>query len=319
MSKILRKVAKIFGSSAGANQIAEFGSLGRGISDVHNRSGRNPVALELPHGLVRRSGGRQQSRDRGHERALLPLRLSDRLSHPSRVPEYDATTTYYTGSLVNSAGSLYRSVVDNNTGNSLSNSSYWALAAGLSPGVGSNGTITVNPSANPFYLIPSTSDGANIHVHTAQGPILIFLPSAALTEKITIKDIDGFANINPITIVVCPSFAIGSNGRFRKRLERWLQLERDSRLPRSRFSRRWRSGAQNSMGSIPEETSGPQEATPTGRSGREISFRKCSNPRCQGMSKISAGSPRSMPSILRPEKYGLGVSIPTASLESTQS
>jgi alpha-tubulin suppressor-like RCC1 family protein len=212
MSKILRKVAKIFGSSAGSNQIAEFGSLAAGSPAFTT----DPVVIQsLSNFLTGWFGAVIGANSPAIEdmNALCYL-YAYQIAYlmQAGVPEYDATTTYYTGSLVNSAGSLYRSVVDNNIGNALSNSSYWALAAGLYPGVGSNGTITVNPSANPFYLIPSTSDGANIHVHTAQGPILIFLPNAALTEKFTIKDIDGFANINPITIVVCPSFAIGSNG-----------------------------------------------------------------------------------------------------------
>jgi alpha-tubulin suppressor-like RCC1 family protein len=211
MSKILRKVSKIFGSSAGTNQIAEFGSLAAGSPTFTT----DPVVIQsLSNFLTGWFGAVVGANSPAIEdmNALCYL-YAYQIAYlmQAGVPEYDATTTYYTGSLVNSAGSLYRSVVDNNTGNALSNSSYWALAAGLSPGVGSNGTITVNPSANPFYLVPSTSDGANIHVHTAQGPILIFLPSPALTEKLTIKDIDGFANINPITIVVCPSFAIGSN------------------------------------------------------------------------------------------------------------
>jgi hypothetical protein len=130
------------------------------------------------------------------------------------IPEYDSGTTYFTGSLCTSGGVLYRSLQDNNTGNALTNSNFWLQASGLYAGEGSNGTTILDPSVNPFYVVPATADGSNIHVKTSKGPSFIFLPNPALLEKITIHDIDGVANANPITLGILPTFAWGDNTNF---------------------------------------------------------------------------------------------------------
>jgi hypothetical protein len=49
------------------------------------------------------------------------------------IAEYDATTTYYTNSLVKKSGTtqVYKSLTDNNIGNALSNGTYWQAGSDL--------------------------------------------------------------------------------------------------------------------------------------------------------------------------------------------
>lgn len=128
MSKILRKSAKIFGSTPGPNQIAQFGSLAAGspvfstdpavIQNLSNYLegwfaavlGGNSPAIEDMNGLC----------------FVMSYQIAYLLQQG--VPEYDAGTTYYTNSLVNVNGQLFVSLQDNNLNNPITNHAFWTLA-----------------------------------------------------------------------------------------------------------------------------------------------------------------------------------------------
>lgn len=48
------------------------------------------------------------------------------------VPDWETNTTYWIGSIVNSGGTLYRSLANSNQGNAVTNTVYWTLAGGQS-------------------------------------------------------------------------------------------------------------------------------------------------------------------------------------------
>ena len=214
MAKLSRVTQKIFGSSAGANQIGKFGSYAAGSAVISS----DPTVIQslsnwLTGWFGAVVGGNSPAiEDMNAVCFVYAYQLAYLMQQG--IPEYDSGTTYFTNSFCTSGGVVYRSLQDNNTGNSLTNSNFWLPASGLYAGEGSNGTTVLDPSVNPYYIVPTTADGQNLHVKTSKGPSFIFLPSPALLEKLTIHDVDGMANANPITLGILPTFAWGDNTNF---------------------------------------------------------------------------------------------------------
>lgn len=214
MSKLTRVTQRIFGSGAGANQIGQFGSFAASAPTI---SSDPSVIQSLSNWLTGWfgavvGGNSPAIEDMNGLHFVLTYQLAYLMQ--SGIPEYDSGTTYYTGSLAMSGGNIYRSLQDTNLGNALTNANFWVLASGLFAGAGSNGTTVLDPSVNPFFVVPASADGTNIEVKTSKGPSYIFLPKPSLQSKITIIDVDGFANANPITLAVLPTFAWGDNANF---------------------------------------------------------------------------------------------------------
>lgn len=128
MAKITRKNQLIFGSTAGVNQIAEIGSLAAGtpvfstdpdtIQSLSNYLngwfdiviGENSPAIEDMNALC----------------YLYAYQLA--YLFQAGVAEWNTSTVYYIGSLVNVAGVLYSSLTDANTGNNpASDTTNWGL------------------------------------------------------------------------------------------------------------------------------------------------------------------------------------------------
>lgn len=125
MAKIARKTALIFGSTAGVNQIAEFGSLAASVPAFTT----DPAVIQS---LSNYLGGWFQAVIGANSPAIedmnaLCFLYAYQIAYimQAGVAEYDAGTTYYTGSIVNSGGTLFVSQADNNTGNALTDSTKW--------------------------------------------------------------------------------------------------------------------------------------------------------------------------------------------------
>lgn len=133
MSKVARKTNLLFGSSAGINQIAQFGSLAAGssafttdpavIQSLSNYLagwfnaivGPNSPAIEDMNALC----------------YLFSYQLSYMLQ--TGVPEWDSGTTYYQGSFVSDtggAGLIYVSLTNANLNNAVSSATNWQLVGG---------------------------------------------------------------------------------------------------------------------------------------------------------------------------------------------
>lgn len=199
MAKITRKIAKIFGSSAGVNEIAEFGSLAAGlpvfttdptvIQSLSNYLegwfaaviGSNSPAIEDMNALF----------------YLFAYQIAYLMQEG--VAEYDATTTYYIGSLVSDGtGIVYVSQTNTNLGNALTDSTKWfapVQAGMLTPNtlpysagmtlpaskslmwpnlaIGNGQTVTVPNSANLIGVTSIVVSGTGVLVATGTGVIRV--------------------------------------------------------------------------------------------------------------------------------------------------
>lgn len=129
MAKITRKIAKIFGSSAGVNQIGTFGSLAAG-SPAYTT---DPTVIQsLANYLTGWFGAVVGGNSPAIEdmNALCYL-FAYQIAYVMQegVPEWDATTTYYIGSLVNNgSGVIYVSLTDTNLNNALTDATKWRVS-----------------------------------------------------------------------------------------------------------------------------------------------------------------------------------------------
>jgi hypothetical protein len=140
MARLTRVLQKIFGSTAGAAEIGVFGSLAAGSAATTT----DPLVvqslanyLEGWYGAV--IGGNSPTiEDMNALHYLYAYQLA--YLFENGVPEWDATTTYYTGDIVNEGGSLLKSLSNTNLNNDpASDVVNWASVGGKS----------LNPQATP--------------------------------------------------------------------------------------------------------------------------------------------------------------------------
>lgn len=131
MSKIARVFQSLFASGAGGSDVGEFGSKAAGDPTYTS----DPATIQslgstAPKFIVGLAGAVDASKRPYMEDInglfLLAFRQIAYLFQAG-VPEYDASTTYYTGSIVQVSGALYQSLEDTNLGNTPSAAStHWA-------------------------------------------------------------------------------------------------------------------------------------------------------------------------------------------------
>lgn len=143
MAKITRKIAKIFGQNAGFQQIGQFGSLA--ASAVAYTT--DPTVIQaLSNYLTGWFGAIVGSNSPAIEdmNAICYL-FAYQIAYimQAGIPEYDGTTTYYTGSLVSSNGTIYRSIQDSNIGHVVADGTWWSAPG--TPGV-------LTPNTIPYLL-----------------------------------------------------------------------------------------------------------------------------------------------------------------------
>ena len=192
MAKITRAVMKIFGQNASTNQRAVFGSLAA-ASPAFTTS---PVTIQslsnyLDGWFGAVVGGNSPAiEDMNSLCYLFAYQLAYVMQQG--VPEWDATTTYYTGSLVNSGGQLYKSLQDDNLNHAITDGSWWSSS--------DNQITTVNPATQSPYTLASSDYGKTFLVQSANGAMQFNLPSPASNFFFIVKDRDGSFDTNPLTI-----------------------------------------------------------------------------------------------------------------------
>lgn len=128
MSKLSRVYQKLFGTvDATNNNVGVFGSLAAGSPTKTS----NPSTMQS---LSNWDGGWYSAVIGSNSPAIEDMNaihyvFAYQLAYlmQSGIPEWDSSTTYYTGSFVQSAGVIYVSLVNNNTNNLLTDASKWAL------------------------------------------------------------------------------------------------------------------------------------------------------------------------------------------------
>lgn len=201
MAKLTRKTQKVFGSTAGVNQIAQIGSLAAAapaystdpdtIQALSNYLagwfsvvvGSNSPAIEDMNALC----------------YLFARQLA--YVFQNGVAEYDSATTYYTGSFASdSVGNVYTSIVDTNLGNALTDTTKWRMFTGS--------VIPLNPATQSPYVLTSLVNRCLFHVTTANGAQQITLPAAVNGYRFIVKDVSGYAATYNITIARAASESI---------------------------------------------------------------------------------------------------------------
>lgn len=118
MAKILRKVMKVFGSTAGANQIAQFGSLANSTPNFTTDPTVIQALAQYVQGWFAAVVGSNSPaiEDMNALFYLYAYQLSYIMQQG--VPEWDPDTTYYKGSIVqDGSGDQFLSTLDTNLNN----------------------------------------------------------------------------------------------------------------------------------------------------------------------------------------------------------
>lgn len=127
----LGKVAqKVFGASSGANQLSKFGSLFAGSPDTTISADDAGAAAAqgtsnwLTGWFGAAIGGASPAIE---DQNSVDFVVTRQLAYIQQmgVAEWDAVTEYFIGSIVNNAGTLYRSLTDNNINNAVSDTTNW--------------------------------------------------------------------------------------------------------------------------------------------------------------------------------------------------
>lgn len=195
MPRQARKTAQIFGSNAGANQLAVIGSIAAGSPQYSSDPAVIQSLANYLSGWFNVAVG--QNSPAIEDMNSLCYLFAYQISYIMQLglAEWDSATTYYIGSLAqDGSGNIYTSLQNNNLNQALTNAAYWrAVTAGVN-------VVAVNPTTTPTLSLAATDNGKTFLVNSANGPITINLPAPANNFTVRIKDVGGQANTNAITI-----------------------------------------------------------------------------------------------------------------------
>lgn len=191
MSKITRATMKIFGSSAGANQIEQFGSLANGtpVYQTPDNGGVAVTAIQaLSNYLTGWFGGVVGAnlpaiQDINAICYLYAYQLAYLMQ--AGVAEWDAGTTYFIGSIAqDGSGNLYTSLTNNNTGNALSSTANWRNISSA------QNCVSINHSNSP-YTMTSADNGKTFLFDSSTGNLQMNLPAPSANFNFKVVDVAG--------------------------------------------------------------------------------------------------------------------------------
>jgi len=165
MARLSRVYQKLFGSAANAGEIGKFGSLAAGSPTTTT----DPAVMQA---LGNWDGGWFSAVLGGNSPAIEDMNSLHYVAFyqlaylfQSGVPEWNSSTTYYVGGLAQDGyGNIYVSLADNNTGNALTNLSYWVSYTNLATPVGSVQMYAGNPGSAPLGFL--YCDGSSLSTTT---------------------------------------------------------------------------------------------------------------------------------------------------------
>lgn len=188
MSKILRKSALIFGQSSGFQQMGQFGSLANGGPAYSTDPAVIQALSQWVDGWFAAVLGNNSPAIEDVNAFCYVVAYQIAYGFQAGVPEWDAGTTYFKGSLAqDGTGVLYVSITDNNLNNALTVTADWKI---LNKGLRTvTGTDTVG--VNDDIILLNASGGAFTET----------LPAVAssLGRTLIFKDIN-YTNVNRPTL-----------------------------------------------------------------------------------------------------------------------
>ncbi len=194
MPRITRKTQQQFGSSAGAEEIAKFGSFAAGAPVYSTDPAVIQALTQYLQGWYGASVGDSPTiEDRNALDYLFAYQLRYLLQ--AGIPEWDAGTTYFTGQVVsvgNQYGFQYVSLADDNLNHAVTDTLYWRKIDGQ-----------VTSTKTSAFTISAADNGCIFPCNTTGGAFNITLPTggAAKNFSFTVKDANGTFATNPVTIV----------------------------------------------------------------------------------------------------------------------
>lgn len=196
MPALPRKTQKIFGSSAGTNQIGVIGSFAAGSPAYSTDPDTIQSLANYLTGWLGVVVG--QNSPAIQDMNALDFLITRQLAYifERGIAEWDSATTYYIGSwVISSTGVPYISIADNNLNNALTDTTKWTSAYGATRSV-TSANSPVSPLNRELIFVDTS------------GAVSIQLPAASLGYRFTIKDTTGSAGTNPITILRAGSESI---------------------------------------------------------------------------------------------------------------
>lgn len=188
MAKISRITQIIFGSQApgsGVGTIGKFGSLAAGnplaSTDLTVIQSLGAWAKGWLFATVGNNG--PELEDMNAFCFVVTTQLAYVLQQG--IPEWDAGTTYYIGSVVNSSGAIYKSLADGNLNHALTDTAWWTLSGLNTKNVSfADSPVTMDPAVD-YYRVDCTG-----------GVVVMNLPALAtsLHKRFKVKKIDSSAN-----------------------------------------------------------------------------------------------------------------------------
>lgn len=181
MSQLARKLLRVFAQDAGFQRRAVFGSLAAGSPQYST----DPAVIQS---LSQWIDGWNSAIEGENSPAIEDMEslcfvLSYQLCYllQQGIAEWNADTTYFSGSMVNSSGIVYVSIINNNLNNALSDTNSWKVY----------GTRVVDITSD-FTLIDS-DDYIMVNTNGGGSDITITLPLTSLStmpigREFTIKN-----------------------------------------------------------------------------------------------------------------------------------
>ena len=201
MSRLSRFTQALFGSSAGNNQIAEYGSLAVSTPTRYSGSTVTPADIQ---GSAAFASGWFSATLNDYAPCIEDLNALDYLAFfqicylfQQGIPEWDASTNYYTGCYTIVGSDLYVSISDVNLGQAPASSlTKWRK-------INTNSSLinSINPASSATYSLSASVDyGSTFLVNSANGAMTFNLPAASAGFSFTVDDSGFDASTNNITI-----------------------------------------------------------------------------------------------------------------------
>jgi len=174
MSQLTRYTQKVFASTAGSNQLSEYGSfIASPPGNLYSGSTITPAIVQqlsnFLDGQYAAVGGSYSPTIQDHNSLFYLLSYQSAYVLQSGIPEWDSGTTYYIGNMVrDNSGIVYVSLTDSNLNNNITDASKWRNILNYLANVAANDsninfTATSNrfqnclPTAPRTYKLPATN------------------------------------------------------------------------------------------------------------------------------------------------------------------
>lgn len=130
MANLTKMAQNIFGSTAGVDQISKFGSLAAGAETFTTDPAQAQSLSQWLDGWYSAVIGGNAPTIQDMNAAFFVITYQLAYLVQKGIPEWDAATTYYTGSFANVAGVLYVSRTDSNLNNLVTDVTNWKKVGG---------------------------------------------------------------------------------------------------------------------------------------------------------------------------------------------